>query len=100
MDLHHHALLARLAVAYFRHTISRPPNFKENLALHARLLRGDLQLALLHVARRAPCEVCLVFLALGVREVGALVCVEGKAETTFQRPEMVAQDIWVLLAGE
>ena len=83
MDLHHHALLARLAVAHLRHAIPRPPNLQEYLALHARLLRGDLQLALLHVARRAPREVRLVLLALGVREVGALVGVEREAETTL-----------------
>jgi hypothetical protein len=99
VDLDHHTLLSRLAVAYFRHAIPRPPNLEEHLTLHARLLRGDLQLALLHVARRAPCEVRLVFLALGVREVGALVRVKGEAETTFQRSEMVAQDIRVLYGG-
>jgi hypothetical protein len=42
VDLHHHALLARLAVAHFRHAIPRPPDLQEHLALHARLLRGDL----------------------------------------------------------
>ena len=37
-----------------------------------------------------------MLLALGVCEVGALVGVEREAETTLQRAEMVAQDIWVL----
>jgi hypothetical protein len=99
VDLHHHALLARLAVAHFRHAIPRPPNLQEHLTLHARLLRRNLQLALLHVARRAPREVRLVLLALRVCEVGALVGVQRKAKTTFQRAEMVAQDIWVLCGG-
>ena len=99
MDLYHHALLTRLAVAHFRHAIPRPPNLEEHLTLHARLLRRDLQLALFHVTRRAPSEVRLMLLALRVCEVGTLVGVQREAETTFQRAEMVAQDIWVLLCG-
>ena len=99
VDLYHHALLTRLAVAHFRHAIPRPPNLEEHLTLHARLLRRDLQLALFHVTRRAPSEVRLMLFALRVCEVGTLVGVQREAETTFQRAEMVAQDIWVLLCG-
>ncbi len=97
VDLHHHALLVRLTIAHFRHTIPRPPDLQEHLALHVRLLRCDLQLALLHVARRAPREVRLVLLALRVCEIGALVGVQGEAETALQRAQMVAQDIRVLI---
>ena len=76
MYLHHHTLLSRLTIPHLGHAISRATDLQKHLALHARLLRRDLQLALLHVARRAPREVRLVLLALRVREVGAFVCVQ------------------------
>lgn len=37
-----------------------------------------------------------MLLALRVREVRALVRVQRQAETTFERAEMVAEDVWVL----
>jgi len=74
--LHHHAFLVRLAVPHLGHAVTGAADLQEHLALHARLLRRDLQLALFHVARCAPREVRLVLFSLGVGEVGAFVCVE------------------------
>ena len=74
--LHHHALLARLAVPHLGHAVPRTPDLQKHLALHARLLRRDLQLALLHVSRGASRQVRLVLLALRVRQVGTFVRVE------------------------
>ena len=71
--LHHHALLARLAVPHLGHAIPRAPDLQKHLALHARLLRRDLQLAVLHVPRGAARQVRLVLLALRVRQVGTFV---------------------------
>ena len=74
--LHHHALLARVTIPHLGHAVSRASDLQKHLALHARLLGRDLQLALFHVARCAPGEVRLVLFALRVREVGAFVCVQ------------------------
>ena len=76
MYLHHHTLLARLAIPHLGHAISRAADLQKHLALHAGLLRRHLQLALFHVARCAPREVRLVLFALRVCEVGPFVCVE------------------------
>lgn len=96
MHLDHQALLARVRVAHLRHAVPRPPNLKEDLALHSVGRGRDGQLRVLHVARRAPCEVRLMLLALRMREVGAFIRVEGKTETTFERAKVVAQDVGVL----
>lgn len=83
MHLHHHTLLASVAVAHLRDPVPGPTNFEENLALDVRLGRSDHELCLLEITRGTACEVRLVLLALGMREVRALVCVKGEAETTF-----------------
>ena len=74
--LHHHALLARLAIPHLGHAVSWASDLQKHLALHARLLGRHLQLTLFHVARRAPRQVRLVLFALRVREVGAFICVQ------------------------
>ena len=38
-----------------------------------------------------------MFSALRVREVGAVVLVDGQTEPAFERAEMVPEDVWVLV---
>jgi len=79
MHLHHHPLLARIAVAHFCDAVAGATDFEEDLALHVLLRRRDLQLRVLHVLRRAAREVRLVLFALRMCEVRALVCMQGQA---------------------
>ena len=74
----------RLRVPDFGDTVPGPSNSDENLPLDGLNGRSDHELVLLHVPCCAPGEVGLVLFALRVREVGALIRVECKAETAFQ----------------
>lgn len=83
MHLHHHTFFSGIPIPNFRDPVSRPSNFEENLAVDARLRRGNGELIFFHVTSRTSCEIRLVLLTLRVRKVRALICVERETETTF-----------------
>lgn len=76
-----------------------PTNLDKHLLLDGLGVRHvpDHQRRLAIVPRRSPREVCLVLLALGVREVRALVDVQGEAQTALESAQMCSgQSAWVL----
>ena len=79
MDLHHQTFLPSVNVADLRDAITWPTNLEEDLALHVRLRRGDLQLRVFHVFCGTTRKIRLVLLSLRVREVGTLIGVECQA---------------------
>ena len=84
MHLHHHTFLSGVPIPNFRDPVSWPSNLQENLAVNRGLGWGDGELIFLHVTSGTSCEIRLVLLTLRMRKVGALVCVEREAQTTFQ----------------
>ena len=96
MHLHHHALLASIAVPHLGNTITGSTYFEEDLTLDVLLLRGNLKLAVLHVPRRAASQISLMLLALCVSKIGTFVGVKCQAETAFERAKVIAQDVRVL----
>lgn len=113
LQLKQQALLPRVRVPHLCDLVTRAadlddgaprparaePQRREPRAHHAHgqaRLRVDLALALLLLARRAPREVGLVLLALGVREVRAVVLVDCQAEAALEGAEVVAEDVGVL----
>jgi hypothetical protein len=84
MHLDQQPFHAHFRVPDFGDTVPRSSNPNENLPLDGLNGRSDHKLVLLHVPRCAPGEVGLVLFPLRVREVGALIRVERKAETAFQ----------------
>ena len=96
MDLHHHTFLSGVSIPDLCDSVPRSSNLQENLAVDGGLRWRDSELVFLHVTSCTPCEIRLVLLTLRVCKVRALVSMESEAETTFQRAEMVAEDIWIL----
>ena len=96
MHLHSHTLLSRIHIAYLGHSISRPTDLQEYFALDVALRGCDGQLGFLHVSGGATSQIGLVLFTLSMGEIGALICMKRKTETTFEGAKMVAEDVWVL----
>lgn len=101
VNLKEQAQLPSDRIPHFRDLITGTADLDEGLRLNLWLLRRlSRQLRrivrVMCVARRSSCEVRLMLLALGVREVRAFVGVKGQAQSTFDSAKVVAQDIGVL----
>ena len=71
-----------------------PPHLHTHVhAQQVRILRPPLFL----LAGGAAREVGLVFAALGVGEVGAIVLVDGEAETAFEGADVVFEEVGVFV---
>ena len=79
VHLYHHTLLSSIPIAHFCDTVAGAAYLQEDLALHVRLRRGDLQLRVFHVFCGTTRKIRLVLLSLRVREVGTLIGVECQA---------------------
>ena len=84
MHLYQQPFHVRLRVPDFGDAVPGSSDPNENFPLHGLDGRSDHELVILHVPRGASGEVGLVLLTLCVREIGALIRVERKAETAFQ----------------
>jgi hypothetical protein len=84
MHLHHHSLFSGVCIPYLGDSITRSTDFEKNFALNIALGRGNHELGVFRIACSSTSKISLVFLALRMSKVGALICVERKAETTFE----------------
>lgn len=93
-------MLSRHRIPRLRNLITRPSNLNHIpphlhahiRAQHIRILRSSF------FARGcAASEVGLVLAALGVGEVGAIVLVDGEAETAFEGADMVFEEVRVFV---
>ena len=94
-------MLSRHRIPRLRNLVTRPSNLNHIpphlhahiRAQHIRILRSSLFL----LAGCAASEVGLVLAALGVGEVGAIVLVDGEAETAFEGADMVFEEVRVFV---
>ena len=98
MDLNHHAFLASVYVAYFGDTITWSSDFEENFPVYVGLSRGNHQLRFFGIASSSASKIGLVLFTLCMSEIRAFISVERQAQSTFQRPKMVAKDVRILTA--
>lgn len=99
VDLDHHALLPSVFVPDLGHSISRATNFQEDFALNVSLRGRNHQLRVFGIAGGATSKVGLMLLSLGVSQVGAFVGMQCQAQSTFERPQMISENVRILKVG-
>lgn len=90
MHLNHHPFLAGVLITDFGYPIAWATDFEEHLPLYAALGRCDHELSFFGIAGGTTGKVRLMLFTLGVGQVGAFICMERQAKTTFQRAQVVA----------
>jgi hypothetical protein len=97
MDLHKHTLPSFICVANFGDSVSWSPDFEEHFTRHGSYGRWrDHKLGIFCIACRSTSKIRLMFLALGVSEIRALIGVECKTQPAFERSKMIPKNIGIL----
>ena len=94
-------MLPRQRILRLRNLIPRPSNLHHippNLHphIHPQHIR-ILSLPFFLFPSCTPREVGLVFAALGVGQVRAIILVDGEAETAFEAADVVFEEVWVFV---
>lgn len=101
LQLEEQAVLPRQRIPRFGDLVSRPANLDHvSPHLHTHVDTQHILIlgsAFLLLPRRSPCKIRLMFPALCMSEIGAIVLMDCEAETAFEGSDMIFEEIRVLV---